>query len=105
MSAPGRRVGKPPSRLDVPFFAIEPVGSASATVKIDVSAVRGRKADALRAHRTQVTVQGDHYALSSGPSLPIGTAEAFRLVPTALADSCRGSTAGRGERSCSRRSP
>jgi N-acetyl-1-D-myo-inositol-2-amino-2-deoxy-alpha-D-glucopyranoside deacetylase len=68
--------------LDVPFVAIEPVGSASATVNIDVSALRGRKADALRAHRTQVTVQGDHYALSSGPSLPIGTAEAFRLVPT-----------------------
>ena len=67
--------------MDVPFYAIEPVGSAAATVNVDVSAVRERKADALRAHRTQVTVQGDRYSLSSGPSLPIGTAEAFRLVP------------------------
>ena len=77
----GRASRRAAGSLDVPFFAIEPVGSASATLNIDVSAVRERKADALRAHRTQVTVQGDRYSLSSGPSLPIGTAEAFRFVP------------------------
>ena len=67
--------------MGVPFFAIEPAGSsAPVTLSVDVSAVLDRKTDALRAHRSQVTVDGGRYALSSGPSLPIATEETFRRV-------------------------
>jgi N-acetyl-1-D-myo-inositol-2-amino-2-deoxy-alpha-D-glucopyranoside deacetylase len=76
--------------MGVPFFAIEPDESSSTpTVRVDVSAVLDRTAAALRAHRTQVTVEGDRFALSSGPSRPIAPVEAFTLVrpdaPTTLA--------------------
>jgi N-acetyl-1-D-myo-inositol-2-amino-2-deoxy-alpha-D-glucopyranoside deacetylase len=48
----------------------------------DVSALLSRKSDALRAHRTQVVVEGDRFSLSSGPSRPIAPVEGFtRLRP------------------------
>jgi N-acetyl-1-D-myo-inositol-2-amino-2-deoxy-alpha-D-glucopyranoside deacetylase len=65
--------------MGVPFFAIQPEG-APATVRVDVSEVLDQKADALRAHRTQVTVEGDRYSLSSAPSRPIAAVESFAIV-------------------------
>lgn len=73
--------------LGVPFFAIvadevEPRGTAGGAAAddlvVDASSVIGRKTDALRAHRTQVTVEGTRFALSSGPFREIGTEERFR---------------------------
>jgi N-acetyl-1-D-myo-inositol-2-amino-2-deoxy-alpha-D-glucopyranoside deacetylase len=73
--------------LGVPFFAIvaddvEPGGTAGVAAAddlvVDVSSVIARKTDALRAHRTQVTVEGSSFALSSGPFREIGTEERFR---------------------------
>lgn len=72
--------------LGVPFFAIVPPvdgagtddGRAAGDIVVDVSSVIGRKTDALRAHRTQVTVYGDRFALSSGPFQMIATEERFR---------------------------
>ncbi|HEY0258820.1 MAG TPA: PIG-L family deacetylase [Lacisediminihabitans sp.] len=61
----------------LPFYAIEPAPAAG-QLEIDVSSVVGRKTDALRAHRTQVTVDGSSFALSSGPRRPIETVERFR---------------------------
>ncbi|HEY8912054.1 PIG-L family deacetylase [Lacisediminihabitans sp.] len=67
--------------MGVPFFAIQPDGSpAPATVRVDVSDALTQKADALRAHRTQVTVEGDRYSLSSGPSRPIAAEESYAIV-------------------------
>ena len=66
--------------LGVPFFAIVPPGddAEAADVVVDVSSVIGRKTDALRAHRTQVTVEGTRFALSSGPFREIAAEERFR---------------------------
>ena len=72
--------------LGVPFFAIVPPvdgagtddGRAAGDIVVDVSSVIGRKTDALRAHRTQVTVDGDRFTLSSGPFHIIATEERFR---------------------------
>lgn len=69
--------------MAVPFFEIvaPDEGAASdGTLLVDVSPVLQRKADAMRAHRTQISVDGDRYSLSSGPSLPIGGDEAYRRV-------------------------
>jgi N-acetyl-1-D-myo-inositol-2-amino-2-deoxy-alpha-D-glucopyranoside deacetylase len=62
--------------MDVPFFSIE----ADGDIEVEVSAVLERKTAALRAYRSQVTVDGDHYALSSGPARPIATVERFARV-------------------------
>lgn len=65
--------------LGIPFFAIVAPGSAATDdIVVDVSSVIGRKTDALRAHRTQVTVDGTRFALSSGPFREIATEEHFR---------------------------
>ncbi|HEU4807391.1 MAG TPA: PIG-L family deacetylase, partial [Homoserinimonas sp.] len=70
------------SVMAVPFFEIvasdHPAPAGAQTV--DVTAVRGRKIRALQAHRTQITVDGDHFALSSGPSIPIPVEESYRRV-------------------------
>lgn len=62
--------------MDVPFFAIE----ADGPIAVDVAAVVERKRAALIAYRSQVTVDGDRFALSSGPSRPIATVERFTRV-------------------------
>ncbi len=61
--------------MDVPFYEIGGSG-----VAVDVTAVFDRKRAALAAHRSQVTVSGDEYALSSGGSRGIPTVESFGLV-------------------------
>ncbi|MHB1171353.1 MAG: PIG-L family deacetylase [Lacisediminihabitans sp.] len=72
--------------MRVPFYAIVPDDSGEAelrgadVVSVDVSAALGRKTNALRAHRSQVTVDGGRFSLSSGPSRPIAAQEAFRRV-------------------------
>ncbi|GAB3036752.1 hypothetical protein GCM10027052_14020 [Parafrigoribacterium mesophilum] len=71
--------------MDVPFYAIEPpTAHHRGGLAVDVSAQTGRKTEALRAYLSQVTVAGDRYALSSGPSLPIASQERyFRVFPDA----------------------
>ncbi|MCU1404095.1 MAG: mycothiol biosynthesis protein [Glaciihabitans sp.] len=65
----------------IPFFAIEPAGSADEpTMQVDVSAVLDRKKAALSAHRTQVVVTGENFALSNNVSQPVGGVENFRRV-------------------------
>jgi N-acetyl-1-D-myo-inositol-2-amino-2-deoxy-alpha-D-glucopyranoside deacetylase len=65
----------------VPYFAIEPSGSAeTSTFDVDVSDVFDRKRSALIAHATQVVVDGDDFALSNGVWQPIDTVERFRRV-------------------------
>ena len=68
--------------MAVPFFEVEAAdAAASAAVhRVDVTPVLPRKTRALQAHQTQVTVDGDHFALSSGPSLPIAAEESYRRV-------------------------
>jgi N-acetyl-1-D-myo-inositol-2-amino-2-deoxy-alpha-D-glucopyranoside deacetylase len=67
--------------MGVPFFTIEP-DAAEGQVAIDVSAVLDRKKDAMRAHRSQITVEGDRFSLSSGPSQPVAAIERFsRMRP------------------------
>jgi N-acetyl-1-D-myo-inositol-2-amino-2-deoxy-alpha-D-glucopyranoside deacetylase len=68
--------------MAVPFFEIEdpaddaPAGGHS----VDVSGVLDRKIRAMQSHATQITVDGDHYALSSGPSMPVPAMESYRRV-------------------------
>lgn len=61
--------------MDVPFYEIGGAG-----VAVDVTPVFERKRSALAAHRSQVTVSGDEYALSSGGRRGIPTVEKFGLV-------------------------
>lgn len=58
------------------------VADVAVTTAIDVSAVRGAKADALAAHATQVMVapSGTEFALSNNVVQPILTVEHFVLV-------------------------
>lgn len=70
--------------MGVPYFAVEAdeTDEADGQIAVDVAAVLTRKRDALRAHRSQVTVEGDRYSLSGAPSQPIATVERFtRMRP------------------------
>jgi len=62
--------------MGVDFFEI--VTDGDGPVSIDVSPVAARKRAALAAHRSQLTISGDSFALSNGESQPIGTVESFR---------------------------
>jgi N-acetyl-1-D-myo-inositol-2-amino-2-deoxy-alpha-D-glucopyranoside deacetylase len=69
--------------MGVPFYEV--VTDAAEVLperllSVDVSAVLDRKTEALRAHETQIMVDGGRYALSSGPSRPIDAVEHFRRV-------------------------
>jgi N-acetyl-1-D-myo-inositol-2-amino-2-deoxy-alpha-D-glucopyranoside deacetylase len=68
--------------MAVPFYEVESADAAAspAVHRVDVSPVLPRKTEALRAHQTQVTVDGDHFALSSGPNMPIAAEESYRRV-------------------------
>lgn len=64
--------------MEVPFFAIEPAESRRPiAVRVDVTGVLDRKRDALLAHRTQLTVDGDGFTLSNGVRHPIATVERY----------------------------
>ncbi|MEP6479659.1 MAG: PIG-L family deacetylase [Rhodoglobus sp.] len=79
--------------LGVPFYEIQQADAAAPpTLAVDVSPVLDRKRAALRAHATQVVVDGDRFALADGAWHPIATVENFRRVlrsdepdPTAFA--------------------
>ncbi|NEM90614.1 PIG-L family deacetylase [Galbitalea soli] len=65
----------------IPFFAIEPRGSgATGLMEVDVAEVLDRKRAALSAHRTQLVVTDDSFALSNGEWQPIDVVERFRRV-------------------------
>ena len=61
--------------MNVPYYEIGGSG-----VAVDVTPVLDRKRSAMAAHRSQVVVSGDEYALSSGGSRDIRTVERFGLV-------------------------
>lgn len=67
----------------IPFYVVEPQDSAAAadaTVAIDVSPVLDRKKAAMEAHRTQIIVTGDRFALSNNVWAPIDDVESFRRL-------------------------
>ncbi|GAB3607178.1 hypothetical protein GCM10027413_25870 [Conyzicola nivalis] len=70
--------------MGVPYFEI--ATDARGPVVVDVTPVADRKRAALAAHRTQLTLDGDTFALSNGVSQPIGVTESFRRVSTEAAD-------------------
>ncbi|MCM2576214.1 N-acetyl-1-D-myo-inositol-2-amino-2-deoxy-alpha-D-glucopyranoside deacetylase [Streptomyces meridianus] len=65
-----------PSLDDLPGL----VDDKDVTAAIDGSAFRDAKAAAMRAHATQITVDGPFFALSNGMSMPIVAHEFYRLV-------------------------
>jgi N-acetyl-1-D-myo-inositol-2-amino-2-deoxy-alpha-D-glucopyranoside deacetylase len=68
--------------MGVPFYSIVAPGDplADDDLTVDVSAAFERKTEALKAHRSQLTVDGDRFVLSSGPYLAIGSSESFRRM-------------------------
>jgi N-acetyl-1-D-myo-inositol-2-amino-2-deoxy-alpha-D-glucopyranoside deacetylase len=68
--------------MGLPFYSIVAPGDPleDDDVTVDVSAAFERKTEALMAHRSQLTVDGDRFALSSGPYLAIGSRESFRRM-------------------------
>lgn len=62
--------------IGVPFYVIDT--HSPGTVTVDAAPVADRKRAALAAYRTQLTVDGDEFSLSSGPPRPIAAAEHFR---------------------------
>lgn len=62
--------------MNVPFYAIDDTGD----IVVDGMAVVARKKAALIAYRSQVVVEGNTFALSSGPARPIQSIERFRRV-------------------------
>jgi N-acetyl-1-D-myo-inositol-2-amino-2-deoxy-alpha-D-glucopyranoside deacetylase len=65
--------------MRVPFFSIVPPGAEQPGDRVvDVTPMLGVKTDALRAHRTQLTVVGDTIVHSGGQVEPIAAAETFR---------------------------
>ena len=66
--------------LDVPFYVVDSPGTRRGPVRVETGPVLDRKRAALEAHRTQVTVEGDSYSLSSGGPKPIAATESFTRV-------------------------
>ena len=65
--------------MGVPFYAIIPVGlQAEGDIVLDVSRVLHRKAKALEAYRTQLTVEGNSMVHSGGQVELISNTETFR---------------------------
>jgi len=74
--------------MGVPFYAVQADGTRGPSdIVVDTAPVYGRTADALRAHRTQVMVEGDRFALSSGPFREIAHSERYRQEIAHAADS------------------
>jgi N-acetyl-1-D-myo-inositol-2-amino-2-deoxy-alpha-D-glucopyranoside deacetylase len=53
---------------------------ATGSVVVDVAPVADRKREALAAHRSQLTLDGDSFALSNGVSQPIALTESYRRL-------------------------
>lgn len=71
--------------MRVPYFSIVPPGAESPGDRVvDITPVVSVKLDALRAHRTQLTVDGDSIVHSGGQVEPIGRTETFRQYGDAL---------------------
>ena len=67
--------------MSVPFYVIEEAESVrKSTFAINVAPVLDRKRAALRAHLTQVSVDGDRYALADRVWKPIAAVENFRRI-------------------------
>jgi N-acetyl-1-D-myo-inositol-2-amino-2-deoxy-alpha-D-glucopyranoside deacetylase len=64
--------------MGVPYYEV--VTDAGGAIVVDVAPVAAQKRAALAAHRTQLTLDGDAFALSNGVSQPIGLTESFRRV-------------------------
>jgi N-acetyl-1-D-myo-inositol-2-amino-2-deoxy-alpha-D-glucopyranoside deacetylase len=65
--------------MGVPFFAIVPPGREEDDDRVaDIAPVLARKVRALRAYRSQLTVDDDGIVHSGGQVEPIGSTEAFR---------------------------
>lgn len=82
--------------LGIPFFVIAPTGAAS--VVVDPGALLERKRGALAAHRTQLTVDGESYSLSSGEPRALARPERFRRMRSAqtFSDMSLGARIGSG---------
>ena len=72
---------------EAPFFGVEsaddlPFGNddAEVTTAIDGTAHAGAKQQAMRAHATQISLDGSFFALSDGVGLEVLATEYFRLV-------------------------
>ena len=64
--------------MGVPYYEIATDGRGP--IVVDIAPVLARKRAALAAHRTQLTLSDDSFALSNGVSQPIGVTETFRRV-------------------------
>ncbi len=64
----------------VPFYVVDSPGAKPGAVRVESRPVLERKRAALAAHRTQVTVDGDTFSLSSGAPRPIDTVETYTRV-------------------------
>jgi N-acetyl-1-D-myo-inositol-2-amino-2-deoxy-alpha-D-glucopyranoside deacetylase len=68
--------------IGVPLYVVAPVGPPISPVRVDAAPVLDRKRAALRAHSTQLVVEGDNFRLSTGPARPIDVPEDFgRVAP------------------------
>jgi len=70
--------------MGVDFYEI--VTDATGPLVVDVTPVAHLKREALAAHRSQLTLDGDTFALSNGVSQPIGLTESFRRLRATPAD-------------------
>ncbi|MCU1425462.1 MAG: mycothiol biosynthesis protein [Microbacteriaceae bacterium] len=71
--------------MRVPFFVIEPLSPAgSGAITVDVVRVLDRKKAALRAHATQLTLDGDTVTMSGGQVDTVGIVERFRRADSAV---------------------
>ena len=66
--------------VGVPFYVVDSPGSKPGPFRVDAQPVLERKRAALAAHRTQVTVDGDWFSLSSGAPRPIAEGESYTRV-------------------------
>ncbi len=66
--------------IGVPFYVIDSSPTGRSPLTVDPTLVLDRKRAALAAHRTQVTVDGDQFSLSSGDPRPIAAPEHFSRV-------------------------
>lgn len=65
--------------LDIPFFQIDFDAQSLASLELDVLDVFDAKCTAVAAHRSQLTVVGDHYTTRDGQSGRVPALERYRL--------------------------